>query len=49
MRISLTPTRRTDVLCAACGNFGAERVILRLDDSETDMGVHDKCAPEIER
>jgi hypothetical protein len=49
MRVSLMTTHRTDVLCVSCGNFGAERVIVRRDDSETDAGVHVKCAQEIER
>ena len=37
VKIVLAATRRTDVLCVSCGNFGAEQIILRGDDSETDV------------
>ena len=44
LRVKLMPTRRTDVLCATCNNFRAEYVIVRTDGSETDSGVHGRCA-----
>lgn len=43
LRVALKPTKRTDVMCLSCFRFHCERVIVRTDGSETDMGVHNRC------
>jgi hypothetical protein len=48
LRIKLMPTRRTDVLCVSCLNFHADHVLVRRDGTETDSGVHKKCAGEVQ-
>jgi hypothetical protein len=48
LRVSLMPTKRTDVICAACYGFRADYVIVRIDGSETDSGVHRKCAETVQ-
>ena len=48
LKVKLMPTQRTDVLCIGCGNFGATQVVVRTADaSETDVGIHPKCADEV--
>lgn len=47
LRIRLVKTRRTDVMCAVCQNFHADHVIVRTDGTETDSGVHSKCAADV--
>jgi hypothetical protein len=44
LRIKLVPTRRTDVLCVSCLQFHADHVLVRRDGTETDSGVHKRCA-----
>jgi hypothetical protein len=48
LRIKLSPTRRSDVLCVSCGNFHADHVLVRHDGTETDSGVHKRCAAEVQ-
>lgn len=47
IRLRLQPTQRTDVMCLACLQFRCEEVIVRADGTETDTGVHRKCASEV--
>ena len=48
LRVRLMPTKRSDVLCAMCNNFRAEYVIVRVDGTETDSGVHRKCTADVQ-
>lgn len=43
LRVMLKPANRTDVMCISCLKFRCERVIVRADGSETDVGVHNHC------
>lgn len=47
LRIKLMPTKRTDVMCTSCGRFRADLVVVRRDGTETDSGVHKKCAQDV--
>ena len=47
LRVRLQPTGRTDVMCICCLQFFSDEVIVRTDGTETDTGVHKKCAPEV--
>jgi hypothetical protein len=47
LRIRLMKTKRTDVMCAVCQNFHADHVIVRTDGTETDTGVHSRCAEQV--
>jgi len=47
LRIKLVKTSRTDVMCTSCQGFGADHVIVRTDGTETDSGVHKKCADSV--
>jgi hypothetical protein len=48
LRVRLRRTNRSDVLCATCNNFRAEYVIVRVDGTETDSGVHRGCANDVQ-
>ena len=43
----LTKTRRTDVTCVACRREEAEYVIVLSNGTETDSGIHQKCAEQV--
>lgn len=47
LKIKLSPTMRSDVLCTACGSFHADHVVVRTDGTETDVGVHKRCADDL--
>lgn len=47
LRVRLQPTDRTDVICICCLQFRSDKVIVRGDGTETDTGVHKKCAGEV--
>ena len=47
LRVRLVKTKRTDVMCVECQNFHADHVIVRTDGTETDSGVHSKCAEQV--
>ena len=47
INVKIVRTKRSDVMCLACTGFRADHVILRTDGSETDMGVHKKCVPDL--
>ncbi len=43
LKIKIVKTKRSDVLCVACGGFQAEHVIVLTTGVETDSGIHGKC------
>jgi hypothetical protein len=45
VKLHLVRTQATAILCVACGRFGADHVITLADASETEYGVHKRCAP----
>lgn len=44
LRIAFEKTTRSDVLCIACGRFGADHQAVGSED----YGVHKKCAPSVQ-
>ena len=43
IKLKTIKTKRTDVLCVACGGFQAFEVFVLDTGVETDFGVHSRC------
>jgi hypothetical protein len=46
VKIHMVRTKRSDVLCIACGGFQADHVVL-VAGADTDYGCHRKCLPRL--
>ena len=45
VKLHLVKTTNTAILCVACGQFGADHVVVLADGSTGDYGLHKKHAP----
>ena len=49
IRLALTKTDRTDLMCVCCGGFRTEFAAHGPDSSNPQVGIHKRCAKNLVR